>query len=76
VQTGRGPDILFDVSQNCPPGETTVSTLYEGKNDCISLDPSGADRSGQVMEIVSQLFALNNSAKDLPSSNLISVLSP
>lgn len=76
VQTDRGADILFQVGPDCPPGGNTVSMTYNGKNDCMLLDPSGADRSGQVMEIVSQLFALNNSAKDLPASSLISVLSP
>ena len=71
-------DILFQVQ----PGDACTDTLpsvhvgYFNRDYCMQIDPSARDRSSQVMEIVSQLFALNNSAKNLPSPNVISVLAP
>ncbi len=76
VATGRGTDALFVVAQSCRQDLPNIVAAYDGSPYCIAVDPSGQDRSAQVMEIVSQLFALNNSAKNLPASSLISVLSP
>lgn len=76
VETGRGTDQLFAIGKTCRDDMPAISADYNGTNYCMTVDPTGQDRSAQVMEIVSQLFALNNSAKDLPSSSLISVLSP
>jgi hypothetical protein len=76
VATGAGADSLFRIGQSCRQDLPNIVADYDGTTYCIAVDPSGQDRSAQVMEIVSQLFALNNSAKNLPSSSLISVLSP
>jgi hypothetical protein len=76
VETGRGTDQLFAISKTCRNDVPDITAAYDGADYCLAVDPTGQDRSAQVMEIVSQLFALNNSAKDLPSSSLISVLSP
>jgi len=69
-------DALFVVRRNCDAALPSVEASYFGGAYCIEVDPSGKDRSVEVMAIVSQLFALNNSAQNLPSPNVISVLSP
>jgi hypothetical protein len=76
VRTNEGTDALFVVRRECDPSMPNVTAEYFDKNFCMEIDPSGQDRSTEVMEITLQLFALNNSAKNLPSPNLISVLSP
>ena len=68
-----GADTLFQIAAG--PGEfPSISTSYQGIDYHISVDPSGCDRSSQVMELVLQLLALNNSAKDLPSPAVLPVL--
>ena len=37
------------------------------------VDPSGKDRSSQVMELLTELLAQNNSAKDLPAPSVIPI---
>ena len=54
-------------------GVGTISASYEGKDYHIDVDPTGADRSSQVLDLVTELLAQNNSAKDLPASSVISV---
>jgi hypothetical protein len=77
IRTGwqGGNDILFQMRQDCDPLSPHVDASLFGHDYCMDIDPSGHDRSSEVMEIVSQLFALNNSAKNLPAPNVISVLS-
>lgn len=64
---------MFVVEQG---GLTTsgISVDYEGERYSISAD-SDASWSMAVMDIVKQLLAVNTSAKQLPASNLISVIS-
>jgi hypothetical protein len=75
VRTDAGMDELFVIRRSCSPGMPSIAAPYFGGQYCIEIDPSGQDRSAEVMEIALQLFALNNSAKDLPAPNVISVLS-
>jgi hypothetical protein len=51
-----------------------ISVDYEGEHYTISSD-TGSSWTMPVFDIVKQLQALNTSAKELPASNLISVLS-
>ena len=74
IATGRGYDQLFRVRQNCTGIGAEIDAVYDGTRYCVSIDPSGADRSSQVMEIVLQLLALNTSAKTLPAPSVITVL--
>jgi len=75
VQTGAGSSqVLFRVRQNCTGLGAEIDAVYDGSRYCVSIDPSGADRSSQVMEIVLQLLALNTSAKTLPAPSVITVL--
>jgi hypothetical protein len=75
VRTDAGTDALFVVRRSCSLGMPSIAAPYFGGQYCIEIDPSGQDRSSEVMEIALQLFALNNSAQNLPSPNVISVLS-
>ena len=72
--TVQDDNILFKVTR-IPAAGATISTTYEGADYHVSVDPLGHDRSVQVMEFVTQLFALSNSAKDLPAPSFISVIS-
>jgi len=74
VSTGLGPERLFVVRENCTGIWNEIGTVYDGTRYCVSIDPSGADRSSEVMEIVLQLLALNTSAKTLPAPSVITVL--
>ena len=71
--TVKNDQILFKVTRTPAPGPS-ISTTYEGADYHVSVDPVGHDRSVQVMEFVTQLFALSNSAKDLPAPSFISVI--
>jgi hypothetical protein len=71
--TVKNDNVLFKVSRT-PAAGASISTTYEGVDYYVSVDPTGRDRSVQVMEFVTQLFALSNSAKDLPAPNFISVI--
>jgi hypothetical protein len=66
-------NILFKLEQGGGQ-ERSISTSYQGKDYHIDVDPKGCDRSSQVLELVLELLALNNSAKDLPAPSVIPIL--
>jgi hypothetical protein len=66
-------DVLFELKKGTTRSHA-ISTSYEGEEYYVDVDPSGCDRSSQVMELVLELLALNNSAKDLPSPSVLPVL--
>jgi hypothetical protein len=68
-----GRDILFQMEPGHSP-YPSISTTYEGSDYHIRVDPMGCDRSSQVLELVLELLALNNSAKNLPAPSAIPVL--
>lgn len=74
VATDRGAPVCLFRLQAGPPPPGAISATYDGKSYAIQVDPSGNDRSSQVLELVSQLLALNNSAKDLPAPSIIPVI--
>lgn len=76
IQTAIGTDRLFWVQRNCTGYGAEIGARYGGAGYCIAVDPSGRDRSSEVMEIVLQLLALNTSAKTLPAPSVISILAP
>jgi hypothetical protein len=67
---------LFRVERRLPRvGEPW--TLYQGAVYSITVDPSGqSDGSSRVLQIVSDLLALQSSAKNLPAPNLIAITTP
>ncbi|HUC18649.1 MAG TPA: hypothetical protein VMA37_13285 [Acetobacteraceae bacterium] len=76
IDTGLGIDRLFEVRQGCFATADRIVALYDGVRYCVAVDPSGADRSSEVMEVVLQLLALNTSAQTLPAPSVISILGP
>jgi len=52
-----------------------ISANYDGQTYFVPIDPKGHDRSGQVLEFLAELLALNSSAKDLPAPNIIPLIS-
>lgn len=61
LEAGASPDAFYTVS-------------YDGQTYSIPSNPDRAGRSLQVLELVKQLLALNISAKQLPSSGVLSVI--
>lgn len=76
VITALGEDRLFDVRHSCRGAPREIGIAFAGARYCIGIDPTGEDRSAEVMELVLQLLALENSAKNLPAPGVISILAP
>jgi len=55
-------------------GPGAITATYEGRDYHINVDPTGADRSSQVLDLVTELLAQNNSAKDLPQPSVIPIV--
>ncbi len=64
---------LFVLEQG-PSSDGIFSISYDGTTYSVPDDPARAGRSLQVLELVKQLLALNTSAKQLPSSGVISIV--
>jgi hypothetical protein len=75
ADTGQGFH-LFRLYRRAPSlAEPWV--LYDGHLYTIAVDPSGqADGSSRVLQLVSDLLALQSSAKALPAPNLIAITTP
>ncbi len=65
---------LFAVHRGGTPPRAAITTKYEGHDYWVADDPAAHDRSTQVMELMIQLTALNDSAKDLPSSSAVTLI--
>ena len=72
VPGSSGPNMLFHISDG-PGGKDAVDVSYEGRIYHVDVDPSGQNRSSQVMELVTEILAQNNSAKDLPAPSVIPI---
>jgi hypothetical protein len=75
-------DILFAVSRSevTPPSRDEwdggkVAVNWGGKRYAVSMDPEAKDRSGQVLRVITQLLALNRSAKDFPTPATVPIIS-
>jgi hypothetical protein len=66
-------DILFQIGRGAGRGPS-IDTAYQGSDYHVDVDPSGHDRTSEVMELVTELLALNNSAKDLPAPSVLPVI--
>jgi hypothetical protein len=55
-------------------GPGAITAAFQGRDYHIEVDPSGADRSSQVLDLVTELLAQNNSAKDLPQPSVIPIV--
>lgn len=73
ITSDSSRNILFHID---PGGGTlgTISADFEGRAYHIAVDPTGGDRSSQVMDLLTELLAQNNSAKDLPAPSVIPIL--
>ncbi len=66
------PAYLFRVEQRMPRnGE--ISANFHGNIFTVTADPTGTDASSQVVAILTDLLALQSSAKNLPAPNVIAV---
>jgi hypothetical protein len=53
---------------------TEIEVDWDEYTYALSVDPSAHDRSGQVLRILTQLLALNRSAKDFPAPAIVPLL--
>jgi hypothetical protein len=67
--------VLFTASED-PPGVPSISASVDGHTYYVSVDNTGKNMSSRVIQLLSELIALHNSAKDLPAPNVITVISP
>lgn len=58
-----------------PPRNQYMVAEWQGDKYEIFMDPSGQDRSGQVLRVLTQLLALNRSAKDFPTPAVVPIIS-
>jgi hypothetical protein len=56
--------------------DNVISVRYDGMSFGVPRDPNKHGRTLQVLELAKQLLALNTSAKQLPATGVISVISP
>jgi hypothetical protein len=68
----RGPVYLFKLDQRFASG-SDIGANFDGSSYAVAVDPTGADASSQVIQILSDLQALKSSAKNLPSPSVVSV---
>ncbi|HEY4848387.1 MAG TPA: hypothetical protein VIH87_11520 [Methylocella sp.] len=67
------PFYLFKIEQRLPlNGE--ISANFHGSTYTISADPSGPNASNQVVQLLTDLLALQSSAKNLPAPNVIAIV--
>jgi hypothetical protein len=50
-----------------------ISANFHGTTYTVAADPSGADASSQVLAILTDLLALQSSAKSLPAPDVIAI---
>jgi hypothetical protein len=71
-----GPKIDIFTASELPPEGPSISASVDGQTYYVKVDATGKDMSSRVLQLLSELIALNNSAKDLPAPNVITVISP
>ena len=67
---------LFVVEQGVDLGAAALSVDYNGQHFVVPNDPQKSGKTLHVLSIVKQLLAVNTSAKSLPQTNVISIISP
>ena len=73
IVSESGPSVLFHIAPGSGDG-TAIDASFGGHDYHIAVDPTGRDRSSQVMDLLTELLAQNNSAKDLPAPSVIPIL--
>lgn len=71
---GRKEFKIFSLEQRMASG-VEPSAFYDGTNYAISVDPAGYNASSRVLQLLTDLLALQSSAKTLPAPSVISVIS-
>jgi hypothetical protein len=72
-------DVFFDMEDLANPNTKSFSSRvvvdWDKSRYQVKMDPSGRDRSGQVLRVLTQLLALNRSAKDFPTPSIVPIIS-
>jgi hypothetical protein len=72
---GSDETVIFQGLEQAPPGPS-ISATVDGNTYYIKVNATSDDMSSNVIQLLSELIALNSSAKDLPAPNVITVISP
>jgi len=75
TESGRQNATFFQIYKGSLWGES-VSVSRDGNTYSMSLDDDPRDLSGKVLSLLLELVNLNNSVKDQPTPNVISVIAP
>jgi hypothetical protein len=71
-------DRLFEVHDRAKDSdvrdETSITVKFAGRDCAVSIDPTGQNRSGQVLRVLTQIVALNRSAKDFPAPAVVPII--
>lgn len=73
--TGSQPRVeLFKISRGLSSARA-ISVGFDGNHYSVEIDPSGeADKSSRVIQLLTELLALQSSAKNLPTPALVTVI--
>jgi hypothetical protein len=69
-------DPLFVLDEGAQASEGFLAVAYDDRRFVIPKDKARAGRSYLVLDLVTQLLALNKSAKDLPATSVFTIVSP
>jgi hypothetical protein len=72
-KTGDWDPNIFHLKEG-PGGPGAITAAFQRREYHIDVDPTGVDRSSQVLDLVTELLAQNNSAKDLPQPSVIPIV--
>ncbi|MBV8888436.1 MAG: hypothetical protein JO267_08155 [Alphaproteobacteria bacterium] len=75
VAPGYRCENLFLLEQHDDPGDSPLAVSYDGKTYWVPSDGARAGRTMRDLDLVKQLLALHISAKELPQSNILNVVS-
>ena len=65
---------LFRLYLQPPSQNSSLGATVGSETRYVLVDQSGADRSGRVIQVLTELIALNNSARDLPAPSVVPVI--
>jgi hypothetical protein len=75
-------DVLFSISKGNATSPSRdewdgghIAVNWGGQRYEVEIDPEAKNRSGQVLRVMTQLLALNRSAKDFPTPSIVPIIS-
>lgn len=76
VPDGHGGWLSLFLVQRSPSSPQYFAATLDNESFFAAVDPSGRDRSSRVIQLLTDLLALNSSAKNLPAPSAIPLIVP